>query len=213
MRKNSSAFTLIEILIAMTVLLVGLVGILALFPVGLDATRKAIEDSNAAFVAESAYASLRSSVKQMTNTDLTFFHDGMPSTFVSYAITAAAIPDGQSIGIPCHDADSTYPVSAVATGDYDATTDPSYCQLGEGVSTGSRNFNLTPLNSTNYPVDAGSTVTEEWQQLNQYSFNIQLSAVATNPRGLYDVVIRVRRGKGANGRLVKKFYTQIAILN
>lgn len=201
MKRSRTGFTLVEILIAMTVLLVGLVGILALFPVGLDATRKAIEDSNAAFIAESAYAGLRASVKQMTTTNLSYFHDGIPTPATTYNIQSLDA-DGKSFGIPQQDGGTgVQPAFAC-----NIATDANFCRLGEGLIA-NRSFNLSPLNGV------GNITTEEWQQLNQYSFNIELTCRNANPRGLFDVVIRVRRGVGNEARLVKKFYTQIAILN
>lgn len=50
MRKNG--FTLIEITIALLVLAVGLVGLLSLFPVGFDASRRAADVTVATFLAQ-----------------------------------------------------------------------------------------------------------------------------------------------------------------
>ena len=52
MKYNKSAFTLIEITIALLVLTVGLLGILALFPVGLDASGMAAMTTKATFLAQ-----------------------------------------------------------------------------------------------------------------------------------------------------------------
>ena len=199
--KQNRGFTLIEILIAMSVLLVGLVGILALFPVGLDATRKSIEESNAAMVAESAYASLRAAVKQMTGDNLTYFHDGMITTS-TFNIAGLAVD--QSIGVPKRSDKNTPTISlttVVASADYraDDTNNDAFCPIAQGAVTG-RAHNITPF--------ATGGTSEEWLQLQQYSFNIEISRPNTNPRCLYDVTIRVRRG----ARLIKKFYTQIAML-
>ena len=51
--SNSKGFTIVEILIAMVVLSLGLLGILGVFPVGIKKTAEIVEDSNAAIIAES----------------------------------------------------------------------------------------------------------------------------------------------------------------
>lgn len=50
----SKGFTIIEILIAMVVLSLGLLGILGVFPAGIKKTAEIVEDSNAAMIAESS---------------------------------------------------------------------------------------------------------------------------------------------------------------
>lgn len=60
-KRNSEAvggFTMIEILVALIVLVVGLVGVLALFPVGIDATGRAAQDTMGAILAESVQEAL-----------------------------------------------------------------------------------------------------------------------------------------------------------
>lgn len=49
---NKNAFTLIEITISLLVLAIGLVGILALFPVGFDASGRAANITEATFLAQ-----------------------------------------------------------------------------------------------------------------------------------------------------------------
>jgi len=51
--SREKGFTIIEILIAMVVLSLGLVGILGVFPAGIKKTAEIVEDSNAAIIAES----------------------------------------------------------------------------------------------------------------------------------------------------------------
>lgn len=52
MKSNTSAFTLIEIVIALLVLAVGLIGILSLFPVGFDALGRSSNITKATFLAQ-----------------------------------------------------------------------------------------------------------------------------------------------------------------
>ena len=219
MKQSKQGFTLMEILLAMSILIVGLVGILALFPAGLNATRKAMEDTNAALIAESVYSSLRASARQTTpGGQLTFFHDGV-STVLPYpnsnafpiggTFSESFFAKGNAIGIPQHrtqgnlTSNSTAPIpianyrvisyaADVNTGTLEPLADCFY-KLG-AVSTASPGTNTVPYNADDPNVQ-------------QYAFNIQLSYPATNPRGLYDVAIRVIRAN----RLVRTFYSQIFI--
>jgi uncharacterized protein (TIGR02598 family) len=50
--KGNIAFTLVEVALAIAVVAVGLVGILALFPLGLRATRSATDDTQKASIAQ-----------------------------------------------------------------------------------------------------------------------------------------------------------------
>jgi type IV pilus assembly protein PilV len=59
MRCNKSGFTLIEIIIALLILGVGLVGLLALFPVGFDAAGKASNIITATFLAQEQMEELK----------------------------------------------------------------------------------------------------------------------------------------------------------
>ncbi len=51
-RHRTQGFTLIEILLALSILVIGLVGILAIFPIGLNSSRSAVEQSQAAILAQ-----------------------------------------------------------------------------------------------------------------------------------------------------------------
>lgn len=53
-----AGFTLVEILLALLILAVGLVGVLVLFPVGIDATRISVETTQATTIARQAKAEL-----------------------------------------------------------------------------------------------------------------------------------------------------------
>ncbi|MBI1871652.1 MAG: prepilin-type N-terminal cleavage/methylation domain-containing protein [Chlamydiae bacterium] len=50
--KSQNAFTLFEIVVALGVLAIGVLGVLALFPVGLDTQKRALDYSNIAILAE-----------------------------------------------------------------------------------------------------------------------------------------------------------------
>ncbi len=59
MYERKKGFTLIEVVFALAVLLIGLVGVLSLFPVGLTASKKAGDYTTAALVAEQQIASMK----------------------------------------------------------------------------------------------------------------------------------------------------------
>ncbi|MBI4583640.1 MAG: hypothetical protein HY717_06430 [Planctomycetes bacterium] len=83
----STGFTILEILIASAVLVIGLVGVLALFPAGIASGRRVVEDSTAIAIARSVADAIRSGmrnhlrVRQVTGatayTHFIFHHDGV----------------------------------------------------------------------------------------------------------------------------------------
>lgn len=78
-RRNTRAgFTLIEILIALVVLFIGIVGIIALFPIGIKATRASVEDTNSALIAESIHHAIIIAMRNERNNSAWIVHDGAP---------------------------------------------------------------------------------------------------------------------------------------
>jgi type II secretory pathway pseudopilin PulG len=85
--SRRSAFTILEILIASAILVVGLVGVLALFPVGISSGRKVVEDSTAIAISRSVADSIRSGMRNNLRyrtsrgggvfTYFVFWHDGV----------------------------------------------------------------------------------------------------------------------------------------
>ncbi len=83
---NNKGLTLIEILIAIIVLMIGLVGILALFPTGLKSAKETEEDSNSAIMADSVCQSLQAAMRMPEVIDIggtkanivKMSHDGLP---------------------------------------------------------------------------------------------------------------------------------------
>lgn len=74
---KQKGFTLIEILLSLGILALGLSGILTLFPVGLDAGQKAIQDITSTLIAESLMDVLRASILQKhPDGNLPFIFDG-----------------------------------------------------------------------------------------------------------------------------------------
>ncbi|MCH2581886.1 MAG: prepilin-type N-terminal cleavage/methylation domain-containing protein, partial [Planctomycetes bacterium] len=82
--ERADGFTLIEILIATSVLTLGLVGILALFPVAIKAGRTVVEASNSVVIAQSVVDAIRSGIrnskglsKQQGHAYFILRHDGV----------------------------------------------------------------------------------------------------------------------------------------
>ena len=83
-RRAQSGFTILEILIATVILVIGLLGLLALFPVALKLGTITIENTNAALIARSVEQAIREGVQnrkgqdpQTLNTFFLFQHDGV----------------------------------------------------------------------------------------------------------------------------------------
>ena len=80
----------------MTILVVGLVGILALFPVGIHASRSAVEDTTASILAQSVQESLILSLNTARpGQPVEYYHDGVPSG-LTFALPAA----GKTVDVP-----------------------------------------------------------------------------------------------------------------
>lgn len=95
MGKNSrakSGLTLIEILIALLVMIIGLVGVLAVFPVAIQSTNESVEERMAAAVAESVAHALTVAMRSATPEDsatatqaiVTLHHDGLSEQGKTY---------------------------------------------------------------------------------------------------------------------------------
>jgi len=177
----------------MSILIFGLGGILILFPVGLHATKQAIESSNAAILAESVYASLRAAVQQVEpveDSKIKFFHDGIALTF--------------SVDRPATGKSVCIPGPIVIPGTTDAIPGPidpnniilKFAQIGTGYS--EKPGEETPiLNITVSEKDPGL--------LKQYFFNIEIFYPDVDPEiGLYDIIIRIRRNKKLIHKTVSK---------
>ena len=77
-RKNSG-FTLIEILIALVVLMIGICGVLSLFPVAIKNVSDSVEDSTASNLAQSLFSSMTEAMRRPVTGIVTVTHDGFPA--------------------------------------------------------------------------------------------------------------------------------------
>lgn len=184
-------FSLIEILIALIVLVVGLVGIVVLFPVGLQNTQAAVGDTMAANVAESVHAALVSAHRTVK-----------PS---------ASVPPGRPTAtlihdlFPCNDGAGRYKFEMPLLTDAPTTIYCLHPASGAGVQ-----IKLPPPASTT--VDVFSLGADPWigaavgdvhavsdptEPYRQYAFNFTVRKVPTIPAGgnslLYDYNITVYR--------------------
>ena len=66
LRRRERGLTLIEILLALVVMGLGVIGILALFPPALQSSRESMEDTNAAILAESIAHALKNAIQFAT---------------------------------------------------------------------------------------------------------------------------------------------------
>jgi prepilin-type N-terminal cleavage/methylation domain-containing protein len=84
--QRRSGFTLLEILISTAILTIGLVSIVALFPVAINVGRQVIESSNSVVIGQSVAEAIRDSIrnrKRFSNTGNAYFvfqHDGVTDT-------------------------------------------------------------------------------------------------------------------------------------
>ena len=85
--KKKEAFTLLEIVIALAILAIGLVGILSLFPVGFEASRRASMLTEATILAQQQMEEFKLAGYNHLDTTYT---DGAPSGFTDF-------PDGSGL--------------------------------------------------------------------------------------------------------------------
>ncbi len=93
LRKSQAGFTLIEILISLVLLMVGICGILSLFPVAIKNVSDSVEDSAASNLAQSLYAAMTEAMRRPVAGVVYLTHDGLPSGQVNFPLpTTVAAP-------------------------------------------------------------------------------------------------------------------------
>lgn len=95
----NSGFTILEILIAMVVLTVGVLGLLALFPIGIQSTTHTVRDSRSSLLArsiqEAITVAMRVSPDETTNAAVLVQHDGFAGGQYTFARPLVAGAAGQ----------------------------------------------------------------------------------------------------------------------
>lgn len=131
-RSRISAFSLIEIVLAVGIISFALVGILGLFPVALQAAAQSREETQAAFIARAIYSDLSGNPAFLTPDDTTVINLKSPSpTTLSrgydengilttasaktiYEATVTFTPDNPTAGLTRVDVEIAAPASAPA---------------------------------------------------------------------------------------------------
>lgn len=171
-RGGRGGFSLLEILIALIVLTVGVLGLVALFPVGIQSTTNTVKESRSAQLARSVQASItlgmRNSPDELANPSVTIQHDGFllgQLVFVRPLITG---PAGQLY----------FPAVSLGT---DVT--------GDVFQTGTDVFESTVIRDIKDPVlGLGVDPTEPTQQ---YSFGFLVQRVGNK---LFQIRVDIFRG-------------------
>ena len=98
--RRRKGFTLLEILLALTILLIGIVGVLALFPVALRNSKASFEDSVAAMIAENVHASLVGSLRRAPVCQQGSSYTADPTRLFYFYCEGAAIAPNGGIDLP-----------------------------------------------------------------------------------------------------------------
>jgi prepilin-type N-terminal cleavage/methylation domain-containing protein len=181
MKKRNDGFTLVEILIAMVVLSVGMLGILALFPAGIKADQQTLQQTYVAQIGESVYNALLSSFRDATtSTRITFSHDfqNLNTGTIGKEDWNLPTPSGSYVWFPNS-------INGATNLDTLMTTTGPY-RLGLDPNVKNTIDNMKALND-----DA----TDPYER---YGFVVGLKQSTVEP-GLFDVVIRIYR-QGGPGR-------------
>lgn len=112
--RRSGGFTLIEILLAMVILLVGIVGVLSIFPVAIKNVNDSVEDSTASNLAQSLSAAVTEAMRRPVGGEVTVTHDGLPGGRLTFRLPdTLLVPD--SYPVPGGGTDPTLEVYRLGT--------------------------------------------------------------------------------------------------
>lgn len=166
--RSERGFTLIEILLALGVLVIGIVGIIVLFPVGIQHSKLAIHDTVSASIAESVKSGIVQALRDKASgvADVELYHDGV-STGLKFKLPPTDPIDAA-------DFERTIPKEATA-----------------GTSAGKDVFHLGQATSSSFPLNVAAGDARDLN-LAQWSFNFRIRPT-TNPavKNTYEVLIQV----------------------
>ena len=182
-RSAASGFTLIEILISLTILVIGLVGILALFPVGIHASRASVEETSASILAESVHSSLIFSLDLATpGQPIEYFHDGV-STGLTFTLPEAG--GGASVELPQ--------------------------QAAGGPPAGEAVFHVGRPHDGAHMHNFRVLDEEDREHYGQYAFNFTVRPSANPARdGVFEIVLRVFRNHRAGAKPILTYLFLVA---
>jgi len=130
--RRTRSFSLLEVVIALGVITVGVVGVLAVFPVALQTGHSAQDETRAAHIAQSVFGSLvAQAVSQFNNVQIPIYPPPSPSptpidlrTTSSYALYATN--DGQLTNSATN---ATYAITIYTNNSVPGFTDPASANL------------------------------------------------------------------------------------
>ena len=205
-RATQTGLTLIEILLAISVLVIGIVGLLPMFYAGLAKTKSSVQLSTAAVITSSVTESIKQSMRADTFTSseqasgknwVQYWHSGGPrDLFFQLPQT------GSLLGDP--------PYAVEVPGD--AVDSPGGSKVGFDV------FGLGAKESAGYPLNIPTTNPEK-DQLSSYQFNFRIRPTSKpHLDNVYEFVIRVYRnfqptdpkGDGNESRLIQEVHLIVA---
>ncbi len=156
LRVAERGFTLIEILIAMAVFLIGVVAIIGVFPEGIRTTSKSVDDAVAGYLAQSVrdaiVDAIRHNVKDEENDNpndgyfIRWFHDGLPATGATFRLARTFLADatdptqwgdaaGTRYNIPDYFGGATTSFFTPGSWDYAGPPNPNATGAGGGMLT------------------------------------------------------------------------------
>ncbi len=103
-RKGERAFTLLEIIFALAILIIGVVGVLALFPVGLKASKRGGDFTVATLLAQRQMENIKMAGWSVYNSNDGWYNWGSPTAQSSYP-GESTFPDNPNFSWVAHVAD------------------------------------------------------------------------------------------------------------
>lgn len=204
-------FTLVEILIAIAIMVIGLVGVMAVFPIGLEASKNAMVDTSCATLANSVRHALVASIQSSPPTAGTvpavvFRHDG---SFLSVPINLEA--DSVSSAIP-------FNTSATSWKQYSTPANDVYL-VGRGVDVPTSTMGLTVFDSENdahlYNFRTGPGIEGQLSfhlDVRRYSVNLPgPPAILLTFENLFEIQVKIYRNfQGAGSQPLRAYTTLVA---
>lgn len=205
-RRRNDGLTLIEILLAIAVMVIGIVGLLPMFYAGLDKTKKSVQDTASAVIISSVVDGLTQSMRLDTYTTaeqkkgrnwVNYHHDGVTKDLFfelpHTGLKVGKMPPGFAVEVP-----KTATVGAPG-----------------GAPSGLEVFTLGGATIPGFPLNITATNVDK-DQLKTYQFNFTVRPTSRpHLDNVYEFVVRVYRnyrpGAGDNAdRLIQEVHHIVA---